>query len=68
MFIFCGKSVRAVNSLPSAHARSPTTCAGVPGAPRYHQSTRFEVKELGEVNMVSMAHLADVFRESADQR
>jgi hypothetical protein len=44
------------------------TCAGVPGAPRYHQSTRFEVKELGEINMVSMAHLADVFRESADQR
>jgi Fe-S oxidoreductase len=44
------------------------TCAGVPGAPRYHQGTRFEVKELGEINMVSMAHLADVYRESAGQR
>jgi hypothetical protein len=25
--------------------------------------TRFEVKELGEINMVSKAHLADAFRE-----
>src|SRR6202030_2861607 len=48
-------SARTVTSLPSAHARSPTTCAGVPGAARYHQSTRFEVRELGEIDMVSVA-------------
>jgi hypothetical protein len=45
--------------LPSTHARSPANCAG---APRYHQTTRFEVKELGEINMMSKAHLADAFR------
>jgi hypothetical protein len=38
-------------------------CGGVRSAPRCHQTTRFGVKELGEVTMVSMAHLADVFRE-----
>jgi hypothetical protein len=47
-------------SLPSVRARSPAICAGVRGAPRCH---RFEMKELGEVTMVSMAHLADACRE-----
>jgi hypothetical protein len=58
------------DNLPSAHARS-THDLGVnrlTGAPRYHQSTRFEVKELGEINMVPTAHLAGMFRGSADQR
>jgi hypothetical protein len=31
--------------------------------PRYHQSTRFEVKELAEINMVPMARLAGTLRE-----
>lgn len=38
----------------SAHTRSLTTCAGVPGAPRT-TSPRFEVRELGEMDMVSRA-------------
>jgi hypothetical protein len=41
-----------MTSMPSAHARSPTTCAGTP---RYRQTLRFEVRELGEIDMVSRA-------------
>jgi hypothetical protein len=50
----CVWSSSAAGSAP-AHARSPTTCPGVPGAPRCHQTPRFEVRELGEIDMVSMA-------------
>jgi hypothetical protein len=50
----CVWSSSAAGSAP-AHARSPTACAGVPGAPRCHQTPRFEVRELGEIDMVSMA-------------
>jgi hypothetical protein len=42
-------------SSAAARARSPATCAGVPGAPRYHQAPVFETKELGEIDMVSLA-------------
>lgn len=38
MFVFDSRSARTVTSLPSSHARSPTTCAGVP---RYHQTPEF---------------------------
>jgi len=31
------------------------TCAGIPGVPRCHQTPRFEVRELGEIDMVSVA-------------
>jgi hypothetical protein len=40
----------------------------VRGAPPYHQTICFEVKELGEIDMVSMARLAGMVRDSADQR
>jgi hypothetical protein len=60
MFVFDRVSKDSDPSLPSTHVRSPANCAG---APRYHQATRFEVKELGEITMVSEAHLADAFRE-----
>jgi hypothetical protein len=36
------------------------TCAA---APRYHQTTRFDVRELGEITMVSRARLAGALRE-----
>ncbi|HEY6792046.1 MAG TPA: hypothetical protein VI365_32505 [Trebonia sp.] len=60
MFVFDRVSKDSDPSLPNTPARSPANRAG---APRYHQTTRFEVKELGEINMASTAHLADAFRE-----
>ena len=55
MFLFDSKVSEGQCSLPSAYVRSPATCAGVPGAPRYHQTPCFDVKELGEIDMVFMA-------------
>ena len=42
----------SARGLSSAHARSPTAGAGVP---QCHQTSRFEVRELGEIGMVSRA-------------
>jgi hypothetical protein len=47
-------------SVPSPHSRSPAARAVYRGAPRCHQTTRLEAKELGEIKM---AHLAGAFRE-----
>jgi hypothetical protein len=64
MFAFDSGPAKTVR-LPDRTRAVTGTCAG---APPYRQTICFEAKELGEINMVSMARLACMFRESADQR
>jgi hypothetical protein len=63
IFVFDG-SVSGDSAAYRAYAHGHRRSVRVYGARRdATRPPRFEMKELGEVTMVSMAHLADAFRE-----
>jgi hypothetical protein len=66
MFVF-DSSVSGDSAACRAYAYSHRRSVRVCGARRdVTRPPRFEMKELGEVTMVSMAQLADAFRELLD--